>query len=181
LNRDTVLAAGLALADTDGLEGVSLRRIANRLGVTPMALYRHVEGKDDLLDGMADLMYAQLAVPRGARGWWEELAELAHSARRVALAHPAALELLVRPSGGPHARQLEEALSSTLQRAGFSAREAAELHEQLSAIVFALVRSEIGGRPNRARFGRGLDLLRDGLEARLRPHPGATTNITSST
>lgn len=163
-----MLTAGLALADTAGLANLSLRNVAKRLGVTPMALYRHVEGKDDLLDGMADLLYAQLAIPQGTGDWWDDVAELAHSARQVVLAHPAALELFARPSTGLHAQQLDDALSRTLQRAGFSAREAAELHDQLSAIVFALVGPEIQGRPNRARFERGLDLIRDGLAARLR-------------
>jgi hypothetical protein len=62
---------------------------------------------------------------------------------------------------------LDEALAAALRGAGFSAREASELHEQLSAIVFALVAPEVAGRPNRARFARGLELLHDGLAARL--------------
>ena len=66
LDRNAVLEAGLALADEAGLAAVTLRRLADRLAVTPMALYRHVAGKEDLLDGMADLLYAELDVPEPA-------------------------------------------------------------------------------------------------------------------
>ena len=60
LDLETVVDTAIALADDHGLEAVSLRRIARRLGVTPMALYRYVENKDDLLDGMADRLYADV-------------------------------------------------------------------------------------------------------------------------
>ena len=82
LDRDSVLGAGLALADEAGLAAVTLRGLADRLGVTPMALYRHVAGKDDLLDGMADLLYAELDVPEPTGDWWEELAALARSSHQ---------------------------------------------------------------------------------------------------
>ena len=66
LDLQTVVDTGIALADEHGLEAVSLRRIARRLGVTPMALYRYVESKDDLLDAMADRLYGDvIASTRG--------------------------------------------------------------------------------------------------------------------
>jgi AcrR family transcriptional regulator len=172
LDRDSVLRAGLELADESGLAAVTLRRLADRIGVTPMALYRHVAGKDDLLDGMADLLYAELDVPEPGAGWWPQLAALAHSVRRVLLAHPATAPLFSRPLAGPHSVRLGEALLGTLRRAGFHPAEAEELHEQLTEMVFALVRPELHPEPKRrpgrdAAFERGIELVHAGLLARL--------------
>jgi AcrR family transcriptional regulator len=158
----------LALADDLGLDAVSVRRVADRLDVTPMALYRYVSSKDELLDALADRLYAELELPTGNYGWWEELARLARSTRRLLLAHPWAAPLLARPLAGPHAQALDQALQHELRRAGFSAAEAGELHDQLSNMVFALVAPELHGKRNRAGFERGLELLHAGLEARRR-------------
>jgi AcrR family transcriptional regulator len=168
LDRQTVLAAAIALADDVGLEGTTVRRLTGRLGVTPMALYRHVADKDDLFDGMADRLYAELELPVAGGDWWEGLAGLARSTRRLLLAHPWAVPLFARPLPGEHARALDAALRAVLLDAGFTPAEARELHGQLSGMVFSLVALELHGRRNRAAFERGLELLRAGLEARLR-------------
>jgi AcrR family transcriptional regulator len=167
-----VLEAAIELADAGGLEALSLRRLAGELAVTPMALYRHVRDKDDLLDGIADRLYAELELPRRDDDWWEGLARLARSTRRVVLARPWSVQLFARPLVGPHARALDDALREVLERAGFSRGEARELHDQLSNMVFALIAPEISGRTNRAAFERGLELLHAGLEARLRRRGG---------
>jgi AcrR family transcriptional regulator len=176
LDRDSVLRAGLELADESGLAAVTLRRLADRIGVTPMALYRHVAGKDDLLDGMADLLYAELDVPEPGAGWWPQLAALAHSVRRALLAHPATAPLFSRPLAGPHSVRLGGALLGTLRSAGFHPAEAEELHEQLTEMVFALVRPELHPEPKRhpgrdAAFERGIELVHAGLLARLEQQP----------
>src|ERR1700736_797878 len=84
----------------------------------------------------------ELDVPEPDGDWWSELAALAHSVRRVLLAHPATVPLFSRPLAGPRSVKLGEALLGTLRRAGFPPAEAEELHEQLSEMVFALVRPE---------------------------------------
>jgi len=167
LTRDTVLAEALALGDACGFDAVTIRGVADRLGVTPMALYRHVGDKEGLLDGLADALYAELRIPDPADDWWEGLAGLARSTRAVLLEHPWAVPLFSRPLAGPHALALLSALAAALRTAGFSGGEATELHDQLSNMLFALVRPELSGRRNRAAFERGLELLRDGLAARL--------------
>jgi len=173
LTRAAVLQTALELADEVGLERTSLRAVAQRLRVTPMALYRHVHGKEDLLDGMAEVVYGRLHLPAAGGDWWEELASLARSTRSVLLAHPAAVPLLARAPAGPNGQALDDALRAVLLRAGFSSAEAAELHDQLSGMVFALVAPELRGRRNRAAFERGIELLHVGLEARLsRRAPG---------
>lgn len=166
LDLETVVDTAIDLADDHGLDAVSLRRIARRLRVTPMALYRYVENKEDLLDAMADRLYADVMVSGAGGDWWDSLAELARSTRRVLLAHPWATPLFARPLAGPHSRALDERLRTALRSAGFSAAEARELHDQLSSMVFALVAPEVRGRRNRAAFERGLELLHAGLEAR---------------
>jgi AcrR family transcriptional regulator len=158
----------VSLADDAGLEAVSLRRVASRLGVTPMALYRYVESKDALLDAMADRLYESLTLPDADAEWWHGLAELARSTRRVLLGRPWAAPLFSRPLAGTHAHALDEALQGALRAAGFGTAEVRELHDQLSNMVFALVAPELHGTRNRAAFERGLELLHAGLEARLR-------------
>ena len=168
LDTEAIVDTAVSLADDAGLEAVTLRRVAARLGVTPMALYRYVDSKDELLDAMADRLYEELVPPAGDEDdWWQELAGLARATRRVLLAHPWAAPLFARPLAGPNARALDEALQRALRTAGFSAAEVRELHDQLSNIVFALVAPELDGRRNRAAFERGLELLHAGLEARL--------------
>jgi AcrR family transcriptional regulator len=168
LNRAKIAQTGLDIAAKRGLDAVTLRAVAARLGVTPMALYRHVAGKDDLLDEMADAVYAEIALPRDSGDWWDGLLALGRSTRRILLQRPSAVPLFTRPLVGPNAVQLGDALLATLRRAGFSAREANELHEQLTSIVFALVAPELSGKPNSAAFERGIAMLKPGLEARLR-------------
>jgi AcrR family transcriptional regulator len=167
LDRVAVLDAGIETGDEDGLDAVTLRRLAERLSVTPMALYRHVASKDDLLDGMADLLYAELDLPAPGGDWWDGLAAIARSTRRVLLAHPWAVPLFGRPLDGPHALALDRALHDSLRTAGFSKQDARELHGQLSGMVFALIAPELDGRRNRAAFERGIEMLRAGLQARL--------------
>jgi AcrR family transcriptional regulator len=170
LTREDVLDAGIELGDEFGLEAVTLRGVAARLAVTPMALYRHVADKDDLLDGMADLLYAELTLPDDDEDadWWDGLGGLARSTRQVLFAHPWAVPLFARPLAGPHSLRLGDALLQTLRRAGFTRAEANELHGQLTGMVFALVAPELHGKRNRAAFERGLEILHAGLEARLR-------------
>jgi AcrR family transcriptional regulator len=168
LDSETVVDTAMALADETGLDGVSLRRVAGLLGVTPMALYRYVESKDDLLGAITERLYGELTLPEPSADWWEDLATLARSTRKVLLAHPWAVSLFARPLAGPNAHALDAALRDSFRRAGFSAAEARELHDQLSNMVFALVAPELAGMRNRAAFERGLELLHAGLEARRR-------------
>jgi len=163
-----VTDAALELAAERGLEAVTLRAVAVRLGVTPMALYRHVAGKDDLLDEMADRVYAELELPDESDDWWDGLLALGRSTRRVLLDRPWAVPLFARPLVGPNAVRLGDMLLATFRRAGFSTREANELHDQLTGMMFALVALELSGKPNASAFERGIAMLRPGLEARLR-------------
>lgn len=103
LSRARIVAGAIALADRDGLDAVSMRKLATGLGVDPMSIYNHVRDKGDLLDGMADAVVAAIEpVTRSEDGWRPELAALILSARREMLRHPwSAVVLGSRVQPGP--------------------------------------------------------------------------------
>ena len=102
LTRARVLREAVAVADEAGLDALTMRRLGQRLGVEAMSLYNHVANKDDLLDGMADLVSAEFAVPAPGQDWREALRLTATSAHEVLLRHPWASTLLEsRSSPGP--------------------------------------------------------------------------------
>ncbi|GAB3441259.1 TetR/AcrR family transcriptional regulator C-terminal domain-containing protein [Phycicoccus ginsengisoli] len=90
LTRARVLRAAVALADSEGLDAVTMRRLADVLDVVPMALYKHVADKDDLLAGMVDVLVEDMAAPPPAspRRWRDGVRAALHAARRVVVAHP---------------------------------------------------------------------------------------------
>jgi AcrR family transcriptional regulator len=94
LNRDRVLQAAVALADKTGIEALSMRRLAQDIGVVPMALYKHVANKDELLDGMVDLLVAEIDPPAPDVGWKAAVRLRVLSARNALLRHPWARQVL---------------------------------------------------------------------------------------
>lgn len=88
LNRAAVVSAAVALADREGLAGVSMRHLAGELGVVPMALYKHVADKDDLVAGMIDLVVAGYAAPPPGLEWREGVRQRVLAARDALLEHP---------------------------------------------------------------------------------------------
>lgn len=88
LSRERVLAAAVALADARGVEALSMRNLAQELAVVPMALYKHVASKDVLLDGMVDLVVAEIDPPVGGTDWRTAMRRRILSARGALLRHP---------------------------------------------------------------------------------------------
>jgi AcrR family transcriptional regulator len=88
LSRSRVLEAAVARADQDGLEAFSMRRLAQQLGVVPMALYKHVANKEELLDGMVDVVVAEIGPPLDGTGWQLAVRRRILSARAALLSHP---------------------------------------------------------------------------------------------
>jgi AcrR family transcriptional regulator len=88
LSRERVLRAAVALADAHGVEAISMRRIASELGVVPMALYKHVSGKDELLDGMIDVVVGEIDPPAGGTDGKAAIRRRVLSARGALLRHP---------------------------------------------------------------------------------------------
>jgi TetR/AcrR family tetracycline transcriptional repressor len=124
LTRQEIIEQALALLEEHGAGALSMRRLADRLGVAPNALYSHVRGKADLLDGLVDEVYAGLDLGvASSEEWTEQVAELSQAVREHLLAHPAVVPLaLQRPGLGPHGLRFGEKLYDILRPAGLSDR-----------------------------------------------------------
>ena len=94
LNRERVLTAAVVLADEAGIEALSMRRLAQELGVVPMALYKHVANKEELLDGMVDVLVGEIDPPARDTGWQSAVRLRVLSARKALLRHPWARQVL---------------------------------------------------------------------------------------
>jgi AcrR family transcriptional regulator len=94
LSRDRVLHAAVTLADGAGFEGLARRRLAQELGVVPMALYKHVADKEDLLDGMVDIVFAEIDFPSVGADWKTAMRQRAISMREALMRHRWAIGLM---------------------------------------------------------------------------------------
>jgi AcrR family transcriptional regulator len=136
LTPERVVDAALEVADADGIEAVSLRRLAATLGVTPMAIYRHVRNKSHLLDLMAERLLEGIDVAADeATTWQDRLRRLLGSYQSVAAAYPAAPFLLSRPFVSAAEPPVTEALLAIFHSAGFDARHSARLLQVISGMV----------------------------------------------
>jgi len=120
LSRDRVLRAAIRLADEGGLESVSMRKLGQVLRVEAMSLYKHVVNKDDILDGIADLVMGDFEVPSGEVDWKTAIRRSAISTHQVLLRHPWASSLIEsRLNAGPARMRYLDALIGVLSAAGF--------------------------------------------------------------
>jgi AcrR family transcriptional regulator len=125
LNREVLVREALALLDAEGLDGLTMRNLADRLGVVPNALYRHIKDKDDLLDGVMDAAVASVPLPDPDLGWQDGLTALAENIRATMLAHPPITGLIVnRPNLGMAALGIGEYGFGVLLAAGFEPADA---------------------------------------------------------
>jgi AcrR family transcriptional regulator len=121
LSKDRVLLAAVDLADSGGIEALSMRRLAKELGVEAMSLYNHVANKDEILEGIIDLVTAEIELPSDTADWKAAMRRSATSARDVFLRHPWVSGLMMsRQSGGPAGLRRGEWMLRTLREAGFS-------------------------------------------------------------
>jgi AcrR family transcriptional regulator len=159
LNRDMIVGAAIELADADGLDAVSLRKVAAALDAGPMRLYGYLSAKEDLLDLMVDAVYAEIPVDEPAAAQWRDtLRALAHRTRAAAHRHQWFADLLGgRPQLGPHALARMEASLAALDGApGFGDIDAVmgAVHA-VNAYVIGAIRSEIA--EVRAERASGMD------------------------
>ncbi|MGD0928367.1 MAG: TetR/AcrR family transcriptional regulator C-terminal domain-containing protein [Streptosporangiaceae bacterium] len=150
ITRDVVLATALEVIDRDGAERLSMRRLAAALNRDPMILYRHAPNKAALLDGVVEMVLDQLRVDPADPDWAAQLRAIARDYRRLALAHPYMVPLLVtRPLATPLAlrppgtlRPLEDVLT-LLTRAGFSGPDALHIYRALFGFLHGHVLNEL--------------------------------------
>jgi TetR/AcrR family tetracycline transcriptional repressor len=147
LSKTAVVERGLALADAEGLEAVTIRRLASDLGVTPMALYWHFRNKDELLSGLADRVWAEIDVNVDpAADWPDQLRRLLESLVQVLRAHPSASSLLMEgEKRTSEAAQIAiETALRVLHQAGFDAKHAAAIARSALFTGIMLAMSEPG-------------------------------------
>jgi len=146
--RRQILDSALALADEHGLHAVSMRALASRLGVTPMALYPHIGGKEGLLDGLVDRLLAELIPASVAPGDPQtRLFGIARAARTLARSHPSAYPLLLsRPAVAPDAVRVVDAMYSVLLDVGVPPEQVPRVERLVSTFVLGYATSEVNGR-----------------------------------
>ncbi|QQQ74611.1 TetR/AcrR family transcriptional regulator C-terminal domain-containing protein [Saccharothrix sp. 6-C] len=143
LSRDRVLRAAVAIADAGGLAGLTMRSLGDALGVKPMSLYHHVKNKDEILDGIVDLVFARMELPTPGGDWRHEMVKRADSARDVLKRHPWAIGLLEsRKAPGPATLRHHDATIGTLRRAGFSVAMTAHAYALLDSYVYGFAVQE---------------------------------------
>jgi AcrR family transcriptional regulator len=139
-----VLRAAIDLADEGGLDAVSMRRVGQALGVEAMSLYKHVPNKEDILDGMADLVVGDYAVPAGDVDWKAALRRSAVSAHEVLLRHPWASSLIEsRQSAGPARLRYLDGVIGVLTSAGFAMPDVLRAILVLDSYVYGFVLQEL--------------------------------------
>ncbi|MFI5861683.1 TetR/AcrR family transcriptional regulator C-terminal domain-containing protein [Streptomyces sp. NPDC051546] len=122
LNRDRVLRAAVALADATGIDGLSMRRLAQELDVVPMALYKHVANKEELLDGMTDAVVGEIDPPAPGPDWRGVVRARILSAREVLLRHPWAARVIESRTGPtPAVLAYLDSMAGSFREGGLSA------------------------------------------------------------
>jgi AcrR family transcriptional regulator len=139
-----VLRAALDLADEGGIDSLTMRELGRRLGVEAMSLYNHVANKDDLLDGMVDLVVGEIDLPSGDVDWRDAMRRRAVSAREVFARHPWASALVdARESSGPERMHYFDWVIGTLRRAGFSIELAVRAFSAIDSYVYGFGRQQL--------------------------------------
>jgi AcrR family transcriptional regulator len=137
LSRDGILAKALALADAEGIDALSMRSLGQALGVEAMSLYRHVAGKEDILDGIADLVMLEVDVPSLDVPWRAAVRGSAISAHHALLRHPWASAVLEsRRNPGPARLGYLDAMVTVLRSAGFSLPDVARAFGAIDSHVY---------------------------------------------
>ena len=149
LTKQAVVQRALALADADGLDALTIRRLATELGVTPMALYWHFRNKEELLAGLADQVWGELDTDvDAAEPWHQQLRGLLESLLRVLRSHPCASQLILEGEKQSNSMQVaSETALEVLHQGGFDPDHAAEITRNALWTGLMLVMSEPGFHP----------------------------------
>ena len=141
VNRERVMRAAMALADERGIDALTMRELAGRLGVEAASLYNHVSGKEDLLVGMADLVIAEIDLPSEGTDWRDAMRRRAMSARTLFARHPWAAALIdTRMQVAPGGLAYADRVLGTLFRAGLSPAVAGNVFLVLDSYIYGYER-----------------------------------------
>lgn len=143
LSKERVVTEAMRLADRDGVDGLSMRRLAGELGAGAMSLYHYVASKEQLLDAMVDFVFEKIELPPEDTDWQSAMRRRAASARQVLASHPWAIGLLEsRTSPGRANLRHHEAVTACLRRAGFSVLMATHANWLLDSYVYGFAMQE---------------------------------------
>ena len=143
LSKQRVVAEAIRLADREGVDGLSMRRLADALGAGAMSLYHYVANKEELLDAMIDVVFAEIDLPPDGVDWPFALRQRAVSARQVLARHPWAIGLMEsRTTPGPANLRHREAVTACLRKAGFSVVMATHANWVLDSYVYGFALQE---------------------------------------
>ncbi len=149
LSRDRILRGAVELVDRDGLGALTMRRLGSELGFEAMAFYKHVANKDEILDGMLELVVSEIEIPEGGSEWREAMRRRAVSARAVLGRHSWAIGLLEsRGYQGPVTMRYLDAILGSLTSSGFSIENAAHAFWLLDCYVYGQVLQETSMGPS---------------------------------
>jgi AcrR family transcriptional regulator len=170
LTREQIIAAALQLTRANGMASLTMRALADELGVTPMATYYYVHNKHELIDLVTDAVMATIPIPDPATGTWDERLWQLNRASRAAMArHPGLADRLMHTPLPPAAQRLDDASLGLLREAGFAEDDARLAYATFRACMFGRLVTD--GRPTRdkeAAFYRfAFDTLIAGFKSRL--------------
>ena len=142
LSKARVLHAAVALADRVGLEAFGMRALAQELGVVPMALYKHVANKEDLLDGMVDIVFGEIDLPTVDLDWRSAMRTRALSTRAALTRHTWAIGVMESRHPGPANLRNHNAVMGCLREAGFSFEDAIHAYSVQDAYIYGFALQE---------------------------------------
>jgi AcrR family transcriptional regulator len=143
LSKQRVVVEAVQLADRDGVDGLSMRRLAGALGAGAMSLYHYVANKEELLDAMIDAVFEEIELPPEDADWQSAMRRRAVSARQVLARHPWAIGLMEsRTSPGPANLRHHEAVTACLRKAGFSVSLATHANWLIDSLVYGYALQE---------------------------------------
>jgi AcrR family transcriptional regulator len=143
LSRERVLSGALEVADAGGITALTIRSLADKLGVKPMSVYYHVANKDEILDSIVDQVFSEIELPSPGGDWRSEMRRRANSARAALRRHPWAIQLLQsRTNPGPATLRHHNAIIGALRGAGFSVQMTAHAFALIDSYVFGFALSE---------------------------------------
>jgi AcrR family transcriptional regulator len=144
LSRERVLLEAVALADENGIGTLTMRRLADRLHVEPMSLYHHVANKDQILDGMVDVVFREVELPPKDAEWKPAMRARAASARDALRRHPWAISLMQsRATPGPATLRHHDAVIGCLRNAGFTIELAAHAISAIDGYLYGFAMQEL--------------------------------------
>ena len=172
LSREHIVRAAIEIADEEGIQALSFRRMAAKLGVSTMALYWYVDSKEDVLDLMVDAVYAEMTFPQpSSESWWADCMILATQVRKVMQRHPWLASLSNnRPLLGPNALKLHECLLTTLSTLALDKSMTLAIAEMIGVYVRGFVQKELGEAEARYRSGLSEDEWRVSVAPYIQKH-----------